>query len=225
MKESWQHAVEQILLVAGDSKARVISVLSPDRGAGVSTLCGMIAETSARSGASTMLVDLTQPIGSGKSGDWAPGDDVSSFIKATPRGYDSLPSYPSRVTRPQFNNIEKLRKTFAEGLASYDLIVVDLSAVLDQRDTIINPVAAARASDAVIMVCVTGETTQERVRKTLSLMDAAGVQIGGTVLNDRSSPPLGVDMATSLRGLQRFFRGASRLAEIAETNDFLNSRS
>ena len=222
---SWQHAVEQILLVVTDKNARVLSVLGPDRGVGVTLLCQQIAESSSRSGAKTLLIDLTRPAVPGGQPGWVPGKDASEFIGTMPGGYSTLVANPSPATRSLFNNVESLRRTIEQVLPPYDALIIDLPPVLDQRDDEINPIAAARASDAVIMVCVAGRSIEPRVRKAISTLEAAGVQLGGTVLNDRHNPPLGMDVAASLRRkYRRFLPGSAWLARLAESSDFLNAR-
>ncbi|MGE0025312.1 MAG: hypothetical protein AB7S70_16955 [Hyphomicrobium sp.] len=211
------------MLVASDSKSRVLAVLSPEKGAGVSALCRMLAETYGRSGMATLLVDLTRPTGSGIGADWVPGEGAPGFISSNPCGYDELTAHPTRATRAQFNNVDRLRRMFSEVLTAYDAIVVDLPAVLDQSDDVINPIAAARASDAVIMMCVTGETSQQQIRKAKATLEAAGVQIGGTVLNDRNRPLLGAEIGSVLRRVG-FVPGVKWLARLAETSEFLNPR-
>ncbi len=190
------------MLAAADSKARVLGVLSPDRGSGVSTLCRMVAESFACSGVKTLLVDLTQTVVASREGcdwwDWVPGKNVAQIVKLDPGGYEILAARPTNITRALFNNVDTLRQIFNNELSEYKAIVVDLPAVLHQREDHINPVAAARACDAVIMMCVTGRTTKQNVNLTVRELGSAGVQLGGTVLNDFHSPPPRTEKASKV---------------------------
>lgn len=179
-------SVEQIMLATAESKARLLGVLSPNSGAGVSTLCRMVAGGFASAGMRTLLVDLTKnAVETDEQGPvWRSDLTATALVETVPAGYDLIQAPPTPQSRALFNNIDTLRRMFAEDLSDYKMIIIDLSAVLDPREDLINPVSVARACDAVIMVCVTGRTTQEDVRRTVSALESAGVQLAGTVLND-----------------------------------------
>lgn len=174
------------MLAALDSKTRVIGITSPDRGAGVSSLCRMVAESFAQSGAKTLLVDLSQQTDTAINARpaWMPGGGATDFIQRDPRGYEIIASPPTTATRPLFNNVETLRRAFVDELSMYRTVVVDLPAIMEDVSGQINPVAVSRACDAVILVCVAGRTRRDRIAATVSTLAMAGVQLGGTVLND-----------------------------------------
>lgn len=178
--------LEQIMLAAAESKARVLGFLSPDRGAGVSTLCRLLAGGFVGAGIRTLLVDLTQEAveENDRRPVWLPNLTPTSLIEADPAGYDVIQAPPTWQSRALFNNIDTLRRMFDQDLREFETIIVDLSSVLDRRENIINPVSVARACDAVIMVCVTGRTTQDQIKQTLTELDSAGVQLSATILND-----------------------------------------
>lgn len=214
------------MLATVDSKTRVLGVLSPDVGVGVSTLCRMIADSHCRAGRKTLLVDLTQIVSDVEDDDgWAPGDGAAQMIQRGDDSFDVLHAWPTIVTRPLFNNVDTLRRLFSEQLAAYEAVVVDLPPVLDQQESLINPLAAARACDAVIMICTPGRVTQQRIKQTVLTLGTAGIQLGGVVLNDVHNPTLGEELAASARKLARFApRLASRVEYWLLANEFLKSR-
>jgi Mrp family chromosome partitioning ATPase len=227
MMQSWLQSVEQIMLAAVDGKARVLGVVSPDAGAGVSTLCRMLAESHSRSGSKTLLIDLAQPLDtSEKDESWAPGDGAKQLIRPAPGGYDVLAARPTTSTRPMFNNIDVLRRMFTDELEAYQAIVVDLPPVLGQDEATVNPLAAARACDAIVLVCMTGKLTQPRLQLTMSSLAAAGVKVGGTVLNDLHNPTLGSELAGQARRLSGLApRLSAWLERRLRSSEFLNSKN
>ncbi len=225
MIRSWLGAVEQVMLAAIDSKARVLGVLSPDSGSGVSTLCRMLAESRSSSGAKTLLINLTQ-YSDDTDDDWTPASGATQLVQLDAAGYDVLTARPTRATRAAFNNVQSLRELVNDELASYEAVFVDLPPVLDQSSNQINPLAAARACDAVVMVCMPGRTTHHRIKRTMEMMEAVGVQLGGTVLNDLRNPTLGSELAGAARRLGRILPGlGASLERNALASSFLNSRS
>lgn len=186
---SAQRAVEQIVLAANHSNIRVLGILAADRGAGVSTLCQQIARTWAQAGHKALLVDLTTqaPAAGTKRAVWRPDKCPSELIEQHRDGYSVIHAPPAE-SRGRFNNSDELRKLLVEDLAGFERVVLDLPAVLNSEPEQINPVAVARACDAVILVCVTGRTTQDQIKRTMSALSLAGVQLGGTVLNDVEEP-------------------------------------
>ena len=181
---SWMRPAEQVMLAAVDGKTRVVGIISPQSASGVSTLCQMVAECYSRSGQQTLLADFTLPVITGNQRAWVPGENPLEETRADPRGYDTFSVQATVATRSQYNSVDKLRHFFNEDLSGYKAIIVDLPAILERREDSINPLAAARACDVVIMVCMTGRIKQQQVKLALAELALAGVQIGGTVLND-----------------------------------------
>lgn len=204
MFQSWLQPIEQVMLAAVDSKVQVLGIFSPDRGSGVSAVCLMLAECHSRTGTKTLLIDLSQTIEHSdddlsESEAWAPGDGAAQLIQSHKGGFDVLAVRPSSRTRPMFNNVDVLRRMFKDELAAYEAIVVDLPPVLNARENRINPLAAARACDAVVMVCMIGMVTHQRVKATLSMLQTAGIQLGGTLANELHNPTLAYEMSAYIR--------------------------
>jgi Mrp family chromosome partitioning ATPase len=225
MHASWQNSAEQIMLAAIDNKARVVGIVSPDRQAGVSTLCRQLAEAYAASGARTLLIDLAERSPARGAPKWRPGFDAAMATTATGHGFDLLVAQFTSESRALFSNVTTFRGLLDDNLASYEAIVIDLPALGGSDHDSINPVAAARACDAVLLLCLTGKVTQDQLMAAVREMQGAGVPLAGTVLNDRYAPTLGVAMATNRRRLSRLVPGLNRWVERKlSTSEFLNTR-
>ena len=207
-------AVEQIALCSINDSHRVIGFTSPEPMAGVSTVARSTAEVFARAGFKTLLIDLTAPIQPTHVGPHWPGrDEVKKCISHREGTSDRLIARPTPSTASTLNNVEAVRQALAVELAEYARVVIDMPAILAVDDHRINPVAAAAACDCVILVCVRGGVTQERLSRALQMTRAAGANITGIVLNDRNHSTVGVDLARLGR---RLFRWAPRIADWIE---------
>lgn len=224
MIQSWLQSVEQLMLSAIDNKARVVGIVSPEAHSGAATICRMLATCHASAGSKALLVDLTTDVTAGMPA-WTPGPEAAGAVEAHPDGYATLTARASPVTRSLFNKVDSLRLMFDDSLAAYDAIVVDLPPLLDTPRDKINPLAAARACDAVIMVCLTDHLTQQRLEAATTMLSAAGVNLAGVVLDDHLSPPLGAAMARDCLRLSRYVPGVGPwLQRKLLGSDFLNTR-
>jgi hypothetical protein len=192
--------------------------------AGVSTVARSTAEVFARSGFKTLLVDLTPPIQSTCDRPyWPGGGDLRKCITCRNGASDRLIARPTPSTRSTLNNVEAVRKAFTVELAEYSQVVIDMPAILDVDEHLINPLAAAAACDAVLLVCLTGGLTEERLTRALDLTRAAGANVTGTVLNDKDHFTVGADLA---RAGKRLFGWTPRVSHWIERrtleSEFLN---
>lgn len=215
MISNWIKPVEQIILTATKCKARVLTLTSPVPQSGVSTVARHVAETLGRSGAKTLLLDLTRGVGeSSTATNWAPGQPgAQKLIKPHGNGYDRLVYVPQLDTRYKFNNSELLRRTFDTEFAAYNAVVIDAPAVLDPRADRINAVAVATASDATFLTCLMGRDTHDDIANCAQMLKVADVEIAGIILNDQISPPLGADIARSVAPFVKGFPPLERMVE------------
>jgi Mrp family chromosome partitioning ATPase len=186
----------------------------------------MLAESSARSGVRTLLVDLAGSMGSGAGeAGWAPGGPALQRVRSDPKGYDILTGSVTPASRALFNKVDAFRGMFEGELSTYAAIIVDLPPPIDRSEDRINPIAAASACDTVLMVCAMGQLVQPRIKAAVAGLNSAGVVLGGTVINHTQRPTLGADMAASVRRLRFAFpRTATWLARRLVASKFLNSR-
>jgi hypothetical protein len=101
--------------------------------------------------------------------------------------------------RGMFDNIPWLRKEFASRQKLHSNIVADLPALLARNPDRLNPISIAAACDAVILVCVRGHTSARQIERARELMDAAGINLAGTVLNELDYVAPAYEMAQAAR--------------------------
>ena len=206
MRQSWIRPIELVVLPALDGKIRVLGFTSPGHGAGVTSVARAAAETIARSGVRTLLLDLTTAAnGSALASEcagWIPGaHNVPASAQPHAAGYDILVAQPSAETRFLFNDAKRLRQALAAELRGYAVVVVDLPPLLDTGADIINPVAAALACDRVLMVYAKGLTKRVDMTAAGDLAQASGIKLEGLIFNERGEPPLGKELATKVARL------------------------
>ena len=185
VRTEWLRKIEQIALACFRDH-RVIGVTAPRSMAGVSTLSDAFAELSASWGAKTLLIDLSAAASQVEiKRRWVPGiGDPKNFLEHRENGYDVLQIDPgTRVTVGCDNPRHLLPELFQE-LEEYQSIILDLPAVLEYSAYTVSPIIGAVSCDTVIIVCSKGRTTFDQLKKSIEVLQVAGVRIGGTVLNE-----------------------------------------
>lgn len=228
-KDAWLaaviRAIEQIALSSVANGHRIIGFTAPERHSAVSTVARSTAEVFANSGLSTLYIDLTRPVEKTPAGPiWSPGeDDPKRCIFRRNDGADRLVARPTAGTQSAFNNVTGVRQSLAKELAEYSKIVIDIPPILEVTNHQINPIAAAAACDAVLMICVRGQLTHQQITQAMEMIRSAGGKITGTVLNEIGYATTGADFARIAR---RVFRSAPRIAHWLERkaldSDLLN---
>jgi Mrp family chromosome partitioning ATPase len=181
----WLRPIEQMVLACSRDR-RIIGITAPHAAAGVSTVSSAFAEVSARWGANTLLVDLSQEASSTQTAQlWAPGlGDPKLYLTQREYSYDYLQAVPNSANIGFFNSARNFRTSLVDELKEYSAIVLDLPAILDSSARTINPAISAVSCDGVIVVCRKGRTTTDQLKKTVEIIQAAGAALVGTVLND-----------------------------------------
>lgn len=224
MNGNWGRSIEQLLLIAVESKVRVLGVVSPDSNSGVSSLCHQLAEASQNAGWQTLLADFSETSEGSADDEWNPGETQPRITRSNRHAYDLLRVRITPATRSRFNNIGALQQALNDDLKRYDRIIVDLPPVLDASADALNPVAAARACDTVVMVCMAGRITRGRLAGAVSSLDAVSVRLGGLIINDLENPTLGQRVAArALKMPLLTHRFSTWLAAKAKGSDALNT--
>ncbi len=197
MIDDWSRAAEQLMLSTVESKIRVVAITGPVGGAGISTVASSLAKAFARSRRKTLLIDLSVPTkDEGFAAAWSPGDPLpNDAVKVGHDGLHLLTVAPTSANRALFSNVDILAKWFAQELAAFDNIVLDLPAIEDALHDTVNPVAAARASDAVFLVCLTGLTLRGEMSSAVQKLRQVGANVTGVILNDQYCVRLGEEIA------------------------------
>jgi Mrp family chromosome partitioning ATPase len=213
---------EQIMLAANTAGVRIIGIASAEAGAGVSLIARGLAETYARAGMRTLLLDLSRS--GGGPATWAPSRSAAAeAVERDAVGFDRITGSAAPTTRPLFNNLALLRQAYADELSEYGTIVVDLPPVLHDGADLINGAAAALACDGVVLVCPTGRMSRTRLAQASGALRGAHVKLLGTVLNEQHAPTLGREIAREAARLQRISPRLARwIGRQALASEFLN---
>lgn len=211
MIDDWSRTAEQLMLATIESKIRVVAVTSPISGAGVTTVARGLAATFARAGRATLLIDLSGTVHEGNQQGWRPGEPVpADAIKMGENGLAVMTVVPSASSRALFGNVALLTQAFQTDLATYASIILDLPAIDDTARDTLNPVAAARAADAVFLVGLTGLTLRGEMTDASQKLRQVGANVTGVILNDQYCATLGEEIAdVSYTRLGRFFPGVA----------------
>lgn len=178
MIAEWQRTVEQIILATPVAGARVVAITSPRPGAGVSSLCRVAAKVAARAGRHVLVLDLSQPAKDHR------GDVLLGSAEPMSDGFDIVTADTASKQAGLFNNADWIRQVLRDELTSYSTVFVDLPPLLGPANGRLNPLAAAVASDAVLLVSVAGLCAPSDVERASELLVAAGAPLIGAVLND-----------------------------------------
>ena len=66
---------------------------------------------------------------------------------------------------------------------AYDVILVDTAAVFPTNRSMIDPVVLGNASDAVILVVLSGVTSRQQVMRARVILEGSGAGVAGVVVN------------------------------------------
>ena len=71
---------------------------------------------------------------------------------------------------------------------SYDIIFIDTSAIFPANRHMMDPVAISKIADGVVMVVLANVTPRQQVKRARTILDTAGVNVLGTVVNQWKNP-------------------------------------
>lgn len=206
MSDNWTNEIERLTFATFERGMRVVGVTSPQAKSGVSSVCRRLCEVMAKSGGRTLLVDLS---GSTEESTgvaaWRPGTGgAGQSIRTDAAGYDRLVAAFDQETRYLFNSIDRLRRVFAEDLAHYDAIVLDMPSLPATGTSRLNGAPAAAACDGVLMVCLSGDVSREQLNAAVDALANVEAKLLGMVLNDMTNPTLGAELAREARRVRRY---------------------
>jgi len=79
-------------------------------------------------------------------------------------------------------------KIIREAREAYDFVVVDTCSVLRMNRYMMDPVNMAKVADGAILVVLANETPKSRVRRAHMLLETAGVNVLGVIVNQWRNP-------------------------------------
>lgn len=197
---------------------RVLSVVAAESGEGVTTLALALARRSAAANRRTMLVDLNlhRPAIARQLGlpdsDWSPEDETPVGVDvAAIRGSLSVLTTPqSRTSAMAWRDGDLLRRCVEFWRRSYDVVIIDTSALnATNRNNVPADIVAA-STDASILVAQAGRAREETLRAAIARLDGAGARLVGCVFNDKVNPGLADELIRETRRLDGILPGVAR---------------
>ena len=188
---------------------RALAVASAVGGEGTTTLARALAERAAASGKQTLLVDLNLDHPSlhrhyalGRS-DWSP-ESMAEGEAILPSGIAGLSvlTAPTQVDEHWgFRDPATLRTALEGWLERFDRVVVDTSPLTRRNRRNVPADAVCGACRATLLVVLAARTPESQLVEARQLLDAAGAELLGAVLNDRHLPGLASEL---MRETHRF---------------------
>jgi Mrp family chromosome partitioning ATPase len=188
---------------------RALAVASAVGGEGATTLARALAERAAASGKRTLLVDLNLEHPSlhrhyalGRS-DWSPEatPDRQAILPSDVEGLCVLPA-PTQVSEHWgFRDPATLRATLERWLVQFDRVVVDTSPLTRRNRRNVPADTVCGACRKTLLVVLAARTPESQLVEARQMLDAAGAEITGAVLNDRHLPGLASELMRETRRL------------------------
>jgi Mrp family chromosome partitioning ATPase len=211
---------------------RSIAVTSCRSGEGVTSLTLALAQRNLLAGRSTLIVDLNLyrpcliPLLQLEA-------DMNSRSLFKPPQLMTTVSQSLALTgidTPQGREkLVKLRKPgileqqIDDWLKSYDTVLLDTSPLGRVNANNLPAERVAAASQATLLVVLSGDTTKAMVSAAKERLESAGAQLAGCVLNDRFNPPLKQELLREIHRITpRFDRLRNRLSRWLNNNRLLS---
>jgi capsular exopolysaccharide synthesis family protein len=192
--EAYQALGSEVYLALPEVASRLVMLASPDQGAGVSTVARDFASTLAMNGeVRTLLIDanLRKPVlHEVFNVQRTPG--ISDHILADAPLADCLrecgvpnlkvlPAGRPAVAPPRILADPRIDGMLSELRRQFELIVIDSAPLIPFAEG----VQLSRKTDGVVLVIRSAATKQAAAQRALALLDDAGANVLGSVLNGR----------------------------------------
>jgi hypothetical protein len=199
----WQASIERVLAPAIMADSRVLGFLGLHRQAGVTRLSLAAAEAFSRRGANVLYIDLASP----RAAEGTAPPRGGAALQHWREGNRTVPARVEAVVtnsnRGLFDSIPWLRNELTTRFKTYSNIIIDLPPLSEHAPGRLNAISGAAACDAVVLVCVRGQTTQREASDAARVLAAARINVIGTVLNDRDYTPPADEIAAFVRRVLR----------------------
>lgn len=217
--EEWRAGVESVVLTALQNDVRSLGVIGIGRRVGVSVVSGLIADALVRTGYRTLHIDLSFPsrnpaVGQGGGQGWTSlHHDPEPWIVDGANCASQLVARPTPDTRDHFCDPPHFRDLLAEGILDYRHLVLDLPPFVDRAEGMINPVAAATACDAVVLLCLRSQTTRAQLNEAVAVCQSNRIKLVGLIVNEFAYVSVAQEVA---RAARRIFRVVPPIARRLE---------
>lgn len=199
--------------IVGQS-ARIVGVTGVEHDNGVSTIARAIAQRACSGGIRALLVDASFT---------SPAEVPAEAPRISDDGYHTVNLRPTGADVLLMRDLGRLRKTFADWLSDFDMVIVDMVPPLPDPKYPLPATVVARACDAALVVCLTGKVTQSDLKLALTALREASAPLLGLIVNHREQPTLGAEIAREAERLRKLApRRVARVQARVSESKFLN---
>ena len=189
--EAYRQVRTNLAFVSEKGPPKSVIVTSPASSEGKTSLAANLAITCARSGQRVVLVDadlrrpmvhtfLDMPEHQGLVHVLAGTIELSDALQSSEAGpMDVLVAGPVPTNPSELLGSETMLKTIRQLESSYDIVIIDTPPVLPVTDALLIGVNV----DAVVVVARLGQTTRDRIRRTITALTQVKANIAGVVPN------------------------------------------
>ncbi len=207
-----------------------LAVTSARRHEGVSAFSYALARRAATAGVRVLLIDMNF-MHPGQSEalalehhNWNPVDKIESdSIENISNTNLAVLSAPQKVrdTWP-FQDQDKIRRMLDGLNEDYDLVIADMPSILTPESELQIEIICA-AFDTTIIMALSGKAVETEMTQVKKMLDEAGVNILGAIMNDQFTPTLVEELKRQLDKFSpRFPRSINFLRHWINESAFLN---
>lgn len=184
-------------------------------GAAHHALSRLLAERRARSGDSTLLLDLSGPLTPDSDrARWVPGDGhAGNAVVTDDRGFDRLTAIVCPRTVMRFRSIAGLRHLLQQELSMYQAIVVDVGGLDGSEHAAVPAATVAQACDGLVLTAEPGSVSRRLLAAEVEALGPARERVIGYVIDDYQAPTIGEDILAAAERWKRLPRPARRALE------------
>ena len=184
---TWLRSIEKIQLEIRNRQVGIVGLSSPTYNECVSKLAIQLANSFLYSGFRTLFVDFSLPVEEVNTGQcWFPGDEeVPPPISISSSGLEIFSVRPLMKHRHRFNNVNMLRDEFSHYFSHYEVIIIELPAMLQSTDQYLNPLNLASICDGVFLVCEFESELRHNLHETGLNLENANINALGVVMSNQ----------------------------------------
>ena len=204
-------AIERIGVATMAMHGRVLGIAGCG-GAAHHALSRLLAERRARSGESTLLLDMSgQLTPDSDRARWVPGDGrAGNSVMADPRGFDRLTAVVCPRTVMRFRSIAGLRHLLQQELSTYGAIVVDVGGLDGSEHAAVPAATVAQACDGIVLTAEPGSVGRRLLSAEVEALGPARDRVLGYVIDDYQASTIGEDILSAAERWTRLPKLARR---------------
>ncbi|MEW6995821.1 hypothetical protein AADZ84_16390 [Colwelliaceae bacterium MEBiC 14330] len=200
--------VEAIYNQTIGSGYKTIAITSAIAGEGKTTISQAIVERAQLIGKKVLLVEMNtfNPALSNKlSATMAEPLTENIVVNIENKGYSLLPAPQNIINVLQYREKNLLLQSINQWLENFDCIIFDTSALTSLNQSNIPAEIICQACQGAILVVEAGRTPQSLIQESIDKLKLKNVNLIGSIINDKSNPPLLTELLRETYRLDQFF--------------------